>query len=86
MFRETQWQIRIDTIFEYPTLQKIHSQPSFSAQTKIKKHLKANAQWMVSNLGGGAHGHLGLVLTPEEYALISEIPYIEPRHPGAFTL
>ena len=33
-------------------------------------------------IGGGSHGHLGLVLTPAEYAMISAVPYVRPLHPG----
>ena len=36
-----------------------------------------------SDLGGGAHGHLGLVLDDATYQAISGgIPYIRPPHPG----
>ena len=38
------------------------------------------------DLGGGRHGHLGLVLSPEEYALVSDTPYVAPEHPGNFEL
>ena len=41
---------------------------------------------MTSDLGGGAHGHLGLVLTPAEYALVSAILYVRPGHSGTLTL
>ena len=34
-------------------------------------------------MGGGAHGHLGLVLPADEYALVSPVPYAFPVHPGA---
>ena len=32
--------------------------------------MKSNAKAIYSNLGGGAHGHLGLVLTEVQYTLI----------------
>ena len=41
---------------------------------------------MASNLGGGAHGHLGLVVTPAEYVLVSAVPYGRPVHPGPLVL
>ena len=37
-------------------------------------------------MGGGAHGHLGLVLTPGEYALVSPVPYVRHVHPGPLTI
>ena len=76
----------INTVFEYLTLQKIRGQSFFASLTKINKQLKANVQLVVSNLGGGAHGHLGLVLTPEKYVAISVKPSIELQHPGAFNI
>ena len=41
---------------------------------------------MTSDLGGGAHGHLGLVLVPAEYAAVSPVPYVRPVHPGALII
>lgn len=35
-----------------------------------------------SDLDGGAHGHLGLVLSPREYALHSNAAYNWPNHPS----
>ena len=37
---------------------------------------------MNSELGGDRHGHLGLVLTEEEYRGVSNEPYVRPDHPG----
>ena len=39
-----------------------------------------------SDLGGGAHGHLGLVLSPEEFTLVNDTPYELPAHLGPLTL
>ena len=76
----------INTSFEYPLLDKIHGQPTFTTLTRLKQQIKANAQSVSSDLGGGGHGHLGLVLSPTEYALVSNTPYAIPAHPGAFLL
>ena len=45
---------------------------------------KKNAASVVSNLGGGNHGHLGLVLNAVLYALVSATAYVRPVHPGDF--
>ena len=74
------------TAFEYPTLTKIHGPPSYQTLTQLKKQLKANAQSVSCTLGNGAHGHLGLVLTPAEYAAVSTTPYEIPTFPGPFSL
>ena len=42
-----------------------------------------NAAKVPTDLGGGQHGHLGLVVTLAEYAAISATPYNRPAHPGA---
>ena len=71
-----------NTCFEYPTLIKIHGAPTFQTLSTLKNQLKANAQSVVScNLGGGAHGHLGLVLTPTEYLTVSNTAYETPILP-----
>ena len=76
----------VDTYFEYKTLTKIHGEPTFEAIKKIKDELKANAMAVNSELGGGRHGHLGLVLTPEEYLRISAVAYVKPEHPGVLQI
>ena len=76
----------INTAFEYPILDKIHGTPTFSTLNRLKKQLQANAQSVSSDLGGGAHGHLGLVLSPTEYATVSNDAYNMPPHPGPLTI
>ena len=72
--------------FEFPQLDKVHGEPSYTALKRLKKQLKANAITVVSDLGGGHYGHLGLVLTPAEYQLISNVPYERPVHPGPLVI
>ena len=49
--------------FEYPQLTKVHTL-DYNALKELKEQIKTNATAIYSDLGGGAHGHLGLVLTP----------------------
>ena len=72
--------------FEYPVLDKIHGMPTFITLTKMKKQLQSNAQSITSDLGGGGHGHLGLVLTPEEYSTVSNDAYVAPVHPSVLAI
>lgn len=45
--------------------------------------MRANASSVDSDLGGGDHGYLGLVLTEEEYERVAPgNPFIAPRFPG----
>ena len=65
-----------NSVFEYPTLTKITTRPTYSSLKQIKDELKANAGKVQCELGGGANGHLGLVLSDPEYALVSPTPYV----------
>ena len=69
-------------LFEVQTVPKIHGEPDYESLTRLKDILKANASRITSELGGGAHGHLGLILAPQEYANVSPTPYNRPAHPG----
>ena len=71
----------IENKFEYPVLTKVHGILDYASLKIIKDEIKANASSIHSDLGGGAHGHLGLVLDPVEYALISLVDYVRPLHP-----
>ena len=51
---------------------------------KLKDEVKANAAAIYCELGGGAHGHLGLVSNPTEYGIVSTVPYVrytQPKRP-----
>jgi hypothetical protein len=45
--------------------------------------LNANAISIPSMAGGGAHGHLGIIMTQVEYATISTSPWVQPFNPNA---
>ena len=64
-----------DDKFEYTILTKVNGVLDYASLKIIKDELKANAASVISDLGGGTHGHLGLVLTPAEYALVSQFLY-----------
>ena len=70
------------TYFKVPELNKIHGAPICAKLRETKDQVKANASSVSSELGGRAHGHLGLVLTDGKYAKITATPYICPAHPG----
>jgi hypothetical protein len=68
--------------FEFPELDLITGEPNADSLIKLKKQLKSNASSVSSNLGDGLHGHLGLVSNPTDYALVSQVPFDTPAHPG----
>ena len=72
--------------FAFPNLTPIDGEPDADILIKLKNQVKANASSVPSNLGGGAHGHLGLVLSPATYSMVSNIPFDQPAHPGALAI
>jgi hypothetical protein len=76
----------VNTHFEFPVLTKIHGEPTFDSVTTLQEQVMANATTVVPDLGGGAHGHLGAVLNPVDYALIPNIAYVRTPHSGALNI
>jgi regulator of replication initiation timing len=69
------------------SIQKIEGQPDNSSLRDLKARLKSNAADIVSNQGGGNHGHLGLILTDAAYSTIAPLqPFIVPANPGPLPL
>ena len=75
-----------NTYFEYPVLTKVQGEPDFDSLRTLHNEIKANALSVTSTLGGGAHGHLGLVLSLADYARITMVPYLRLPHPGQLTI
>jgi hypothetical protein len=79
----------IDNILErmpHKAFTRIQGEPSFETLETIQKELRANAKAIHSTLGGGAQGHLGLVMTPAAYAHVSPTAFVMPAHPGHITI
>ena len=66
---------------EYPILDKIHRQPAREYLRYLKKQPKANVQTVISYLGLGQHGNLGLVLSQIDYYILSNKPYMSTLYP-----
>jgi hypothetical protein len=71
-----------ETFFPKPDLTRIIGIPTYEALHQMQLELKTNALSVHSNLGGAQHGHLGLLMTAAQYALVSDTPYERPEHPG----
>ena len=67
-----------EAYFELPELTKLQGEPTSESLFTLRNELKANAQAVYSNLSDGAHGHLALVLTNVQYALITNLPLFGP--------
>ena len=72
--------------FKYKTPTPIQGAPTNKTLKRLKQELRANASSVESDLGGGDHGFLGLVLTTVEYALISQTAFVAPAYPAALTI
>ena len=71
-----------DTLFEQYNLNPIRGKPTSKTLHKLWNEMKANTKYVYSDIGGGAHGHFGLLLTDAQYTLISPTPFFYPTHPG----
>jgi hypothetical protein len=74
-----------DTYFQHKVLAKIHGKPTYESLQNVLTELKANASSVPSTLGGGQHGHLGLILSEVRYnALPHTAPWVTPGNPSVF--
>jgi hypothetical protein len=69
--------------FPNPVLPKIDQEPTFEDIQVTTRLFNANAISIPSMTGGGAHVHLGIIMTRVEYATISASPWVEPFNPNA---
>ena len=72
--------------FEFPILTQIVGEPTYDLLRTVLNELKANAQSVHSTLGGGAHGYLGLILSPIQYGLVSAHAFVRPAFPAPLVI
>ena len=53
--------------FQTPILPKIIGDPTRESLIKIHQLISRNMAAVVSNIGGGQHGHLTITITAEDY-------------------
>ena len=68
-------------VYSWSTPAAIVGQPTLETIENLESTLKKNASKTHSTLSDGHHGHLGLVLSPQTYGLISNAPYVQPQLP-----
>ena len=73
-------------LFPIKSIRKIQFEPTYATLKVLKDALKTNASSITSDLGGGAHGYLGNVLSVPTYAHVSPVPYVRSPHPGPLTV
>ena len=81
---------RIDyasSYFTYPTPTPIQGEPTFKSLKRLKNELRANASSVDTDLGGGDHGCLGLILTEAEYERVApQSAFSAPEFPGELSI
>ena len=65
---------KVQENYPFKTLSPIIGEPNYSSINKISQELYANASSVPSTLGGGNHGHLGLVMNDYLYQIIAKTP------------
>jgi hypothetical protein len=74
--------------FPHPILPTVQGDLDYQPIHAIRKLLQANAGAIDTHLGGGALGHLGLVVSDESYAMVAPAIeaglnlWISPKAPG----
>jgi hypothetical protein len=72
--------------FPNPVLPKIDHELTFEDIQVTTLLLNANAISIPSLSGGGAHGHMDIIMTQVEYTGIIGTPWEEPYDPGTISL
>ena len=63
------------TLFKQSNLIPIRGKPMLETLHKLWNKIKANANYVYSNILVGGHGHLVIVLTEVKYALVCPTPF-----------
>ena len=69
--------------FPHAELTKITGKPTAATIKQLKREVFANLREIHSDLGGGAHGYLGLGLPAGQYFIRAGTAFVAPAHPGA---
>lgn len=69
--------------FPYSTIEQIKGEPSHHSIKEVERKLIKNASSIPSELGGGQHGYLGLVLAAEKCNLATGSTFSPHPNPGS---
>jgi hypothetical protein len=72
---------KIITGFPHSSLPKVTGEPTFEGLKVIRRLLNTNSMSVASYEGGGHHGHLGIIMTNEEYFAIAVGIFPIPNNP-----
>jgi hypothetical protein len=77
--------LSVDNIVaKFPTknIPPISGEPDYASISSMVQTMYGNAASLPTTLGGGQHGHVGLIMTPILYATLSDTNYESPDNPG----
>jgi hypothetical protein len=74
------------TGFPHNSLPKVTDEPTFEDLKIIRRYLNTNAMIVSPYEGGGLHGHLGLIMTNDEYFALATDVFTAPENSGATPL
>ena len=61
---------------------KIDGEPDYSSINTMMQLLYGNAASIPTTLGGGQHGHICIIMTPQLYTTLANTPYESPSDTG----
>ena len=74
-----------DIVAKFPmkTMPKIDREPKYGNINTMMQLLYGNAASLPTTLGGGQHGNIGIIMTPQLYTTLANTPYKSPTDPVA---
>ena len=67
------------------TVTKIHGQPTSHDLTNLEREIISILANIPTTLGGGNHGHVGVIMNPTEYNTMTEgTDFVNPVNPGIY--
>ena len=67
------------------TVTKIHGQPTSHDLTNLEREIFSILANIPTTLGGGNHGHVGVIMNPTEYNTMTEgTDFVNPVNPGIY--
>ena len=74
-----------ESYFPHAELTPVTGYPTFQDIQRLRREVTENLASYPSDRGGGELGHIGVGLSTEAYALLSETPWADPSKPLAFS-
>ena len=73
-----------DVVAKIPmkAMPKIDREPDYVNINTMMQLLYGNDASLPTTVGGGQHGHIGIIMTPHLYTTLANTPYKSPPDPG----